>query len=261
MTEHKDSWPTGTPCWTDLMVTDLVRSRAFYAEVLGWSFSDPQPEYGGYCTALVDGRRAAGLSPTTEGMEDVPHVWTVYLATSHLAATAQTAVAAGATTLVEPAAIGPLGTMGVWRDPTGAVFGLWQSGTHTGFDVVDEPGAVAWCDLMTRDPAGARDFYAQLFGYSYEDIGSEEMPYATFTVPAGDRPAGGIGGMDPRDENTPPVWSVCFQVPDVDATVQGVRDAGGSVMEDPFEFDFGRLALVAGPDRETFAVMTPGRPM
>jgi hypothetical protein len=32
-------------------------------------------------------------------------------------------------------------------------------------------------------------------------------------------------------------------------------------MEDPFDFAYGRLAVVAGPDRESFAIMTPGEPM
>ena len=48
-------------------------------------------------------------------------------------------------------------------------------------------------------------------------------------MPHGDRPAGGIGGTDPAAENAPAVWSVCFQVDDVDAAVQRVRDAGGAV--------------------------------
>ena len=35
---------------------------------------------------------------------------------------------------------------------------------------------------------------------------------------------------------------------------------GGAVMEEPMAFEYGRLAVLAGPDRESFAVMSPTAP-
>ncbi|GGG58514.1 hypothetical protein GCM10011374_21680 [Kocuria dechangensis] len=265
MAERNEPWPAGTPCWADLMVTDLGRTQAFYREVLGWSFTEPLPDFGGYCNALVDGQPVAGLSPTPEDMTGHPNVWSVYLATDDIEADADNAIAAGAKLLLPPVKVGPFGSMGMWADPTGAIFGMWQAGEHTGFRVVDEPGAVTWCDLTTPDRETARRFYAEVFGYTYQDIGEGGgeggVPYALFTVPGGDRPGGGIGGTDPGEENAVAVWSVCFQIVDVDDAVRRVLDAGGSVMEHPFDFQYGRLALVAGPDREAFALMTPGGAM
>lgn len=261
MTTHTEPWPAGTPCWVDLMAADLGRTQAFYRDVLGWTFTESQPEYGGYCTALLDGRAVAGLSPTMAGMENAPHVWSVYLATEDIAAHAARAAEAGATPVFEPMEVGSFGSMGMWIDPTGAAFGMWQAHENTGFEAYAEPGAVAWCDLMTGDPAGAQGFYAKVFDYTYQDMGDETMAYALFTVPGGQMPAGGIGGPDPRAGDAQPGWSVAFQVEDVDAAVRRVRDAGGSVVEDPFDFAYGRLAVVAGPDRESFAIMTPGEPV
>lgn len=261
MTTHTEPWPAGTPCWVDLMASDLGRTQDFYRDVLGWDFSESQPEYGGYCNALLGDRTVAGLSPTMEGMEDAPHVWTVYLATEDIAAHAARAVGAGATPVYEPMQVGPFGWMGMWADPTGAAFGLWQAGEHTGFTAFGEPGAVVWCDLMTADPARARQFYAAVFGYDYQDIGDEGMPYALFTVPGGQRPAGGIGGPDPESPDAPPAWSVVFQVSDVDAAAQRVREAGGSIHREPFDFEFGRMTVAAGPDREVFVLMTPAEDM
>ena len=259
MSTHTDPWPAGTPCWVDLMASDLDRTQAFYRDVLGWTYTESQPEYGGYLNALVDGRTVAGLSPTTEGMEDAPHVWSVYLATDDIAADAAKAADAGAAALFEPMEVGPFGFMGMWTDPTGAAFGMWQSKEHTGFGVFAEPGAVAWCDLMTGEPAAAQDFYARVFGYGYQDIGDEKTAYALFTVPGQDMPAGGIGG--PGAAGARPAWSVAFQVDDVDAAARRVRDAGGAVVAEPSDFEYGRMAVATGPDGEAFVVMTPSESM
>ncbi|MFF0990026.1 VOC family protein [Kocuria nitroreducens] len=261
MTTHTEPWPAGSPCWVDLMASDLDRTQAFYRDVLGWTFSDSQPEYGGYCNALLDGRTVAGLSPTMEGLENAAHVWSVYLATEDISAHAARAVEAGATPVHEPMEVGPFGSMGMWVDRTGADFGMWQAHEHTGFGAYGEPGAVTWCDLMTADPAVAQGFYAAVFGYTYQDIGDDTMSYALFTVPGGQMPAGGIGGLDPKAGDAQPGWSVAFQVEDVDAAVQRVREAGGSVDQEPFDFEYGRMAVVAGPDREVFVVMSPKEEM
>ena len=44
----RDDTPVGAPIWIDLFTSDPEKSRAFYGELLGWSSSDPNPEYGGY---------------------------------------------------------------------------------------------------------------------------------------------------------------------------------------------------------------------
>jgi predicted enzyme related to lactoylglutathione lyase len=239
------------------MASDLPRTQAFYTAVLGWDYTEDAPEYGGYTNALVDGATVAGLSPTMEGMEAAPHTWAVYLATEDITADAAKATAAGATPVFAPMEVGPFGHMGVWTDPTGAAFGMWQAKEHTGFQLFGEPRAPVWCDLMTTDPATARNFYTRLFGYTYQDMGDETMPYALFTVPNQDMPAGGIGGPDPHHPELPPMWSVAFQVDNVDDAAARIRDAGGAVASEPSDFEYGRMAVATGPDGELFVVMTP----
>ena len=257
MSTHTTPWPTGTPCWVDLMATDLERTRTFYTAVLGWDYTDSAPEYGGYFNALVGGRAVAGLAPTMEGMEGTPHTWDVYLATEDITTDAAKATGAGATTVVDPMEVGPFGHMGQWTDPTGAAFGMWQAKGHTGFQLFGEPGAVVWCDLMTADSDTARDFYTQVYGYTYQDMGDETMSYALFSVPGQDMPAGGIGGPDPNTDGPQMGWSVAFQVQDVDAAAERIRQAGGTITWEPSDFEYGRMAVATGPDGESFAVMTP----
>ena len=46
-------------------------------------------------------------------------------------------------------------------DPTGAVCGVWQPGTFAGAGIVNEPGALAWNELGTRDPEAAKAFWSK----------------------------------------------------------------------------------------------------
>lgn len=129
-----------------------------------------------------------------------PNVWCVYLATVDIEADADRAVAAGARLLVPPRREGRSGSMGLWSDPTGAISGMWQAGELTGFETVDEPGGVTWCDLVTPDPQAARRFYAEVFGYGYEDIRAGRRP-AVRAVHRGDvrdrvRRLALVGGQD-----------------------------------------------------------------
>lgn len=256
MAEHIERWPPGAPCWADLMVADLNRSQDFYTHVLGWRFTPSDPEFGGYCNALVDGEPVAGMSPSVPGTEDDPHAWAVYLESDDIRATGTAAVAAGARQLFEPLTVGSFGTMGVWIDPTGSPFGLWQPQEHTGFSIQGRHGAVAWCDLLTTDQAGAEQFYAELFGYTYQDVGTRHEAYAVFTVPGMDHSAGGIGVPSADMPDAPPMWWVCFEVDDADAAAERVA-AGGALLQEPEEFGYGELVLAAGPDGERFAMVGP----
>jgi len=254
MGTHNGSWPAGTPCWVDTMANDLDRSQAFYRAVLGWEFSGGGEDFGGYTNAEAGGRLVAGLMPTHSSMAEAPKAWTVYLATDDAAATAAAVEEAGGRIISPVSQVGDLGVMAICNDSSGMPFGLWQAGTHAGFGLVDEPGSAAWLDLMTPSFTGAQEFYAQVFGYTYQAMGAEGQDYALFTVPGGERPAGGIGGAsDALGEG----WSVAFAVASVDAAVAAVEAAGGTVTGQPYEFEFGRLAHALGPDGESFSIFGP----
>lgn len=262
MPNHSGPWAPGTPCWCDLMTSDLAASRAFYGALLGWDFAVVQPgEYGGYTNALADGAVAAGLSPTPEGLEDAPHAWRVYLATDDSAATRAAVVAAGGSVVAEPMQVGPMGTMGLYADPAGAVVGTWESGEHSGFARYDEPGTAVWLDLMSRDFEASQAFYAAAFGYRYSDVPSQGMRYVMFSVPGGERPAGGIGDLGNPDGSpagtAPSAWTVCFQHPDVDVAASQVTGLGGSLLGEPSDIPFGRFVGLSGPDGEVFYLLTP----
>lgn len=246
---------SGTPCWADLAVSDMERSQAFYATVLGWEFTPPSDEMGGYSNALANGAPVAGLTPPQAEMEG-PQVWDVYFATADITATDKAAVDAGAIAAVPPMEVGPFGSMACYVDPQGNRFNLWQAAEHHGFGAREVPGAPAWIDLATANYDAAREFYAAVFGWTYNDMpDSDEMRYAFFA--AGDNDMdGGIGSEDPQGIY-PNGWSIAWTVDDVDAAAARVQEAGGRVLNEPIDFEFGRIVAASGPDGEIFSLYTP----
>lgn len=248
---REEAWAQGTPAWVDLSVTDIERSKKFYSHLLGWEFEGGEEEFGGYLNATVKGQTVAGMAPPMEGMDEPEHAWTTYLAVDDSAASEKAIAAAGAQVLFSSMEVGPMGTMAVYMDPTGAVFGTWQSGTHTGYNIYNEPGTVLWSEAMVGDFDAAREFYANVFGYVYQDVPMENVQYAMVGVPGHPDPVAGLG----LSEAMPPHWALTFAVADAQAAVTAAAEHGGEVVAPVVATEFGELAVLRGPDGEMFAVM------
>jgi uncharacterized protein len=254
MTTRNEPWPEGTPAWVDAMLPDRRQARRFYSGVLGWDFAEESPaEMGYYTQALVDGRTVAGFGEGSgEGMP--PPAWTTYIAVDDVDRVVQRATEAGATVFMPAMDVADFGRLAVLADPTGAVFGLWQSGTHTGAQLCNEPGSVTWNEVMTRDWEKAKDFYSTVFGYTYGDMSGDGHQYATLNLNG--QTVGGIGGIGgDMPAEIPPHWMTYFKVTDVDAAVEKVRELGGQVQQEPFDTPFGRMTVVTGPAGEMFSMM------
>jgi uncharacterized protein len=249
MSEHGESYREGTPIWVDITVSDIARSQAFYAGVFGWDYTDPQPEFAGYVNALIDGRRAAGLSPPIIGDEGRPE-WVTYLAVDDARATADKVTATGGSVVTPTMSLGPLGFIGLFVDPTGAFFGVWQSVQHTGADVVDQHGAISWNEVRVGDYQQGKDFYGTVFGLAFSDLADGADSYAMML--AGGRPVAGLGQVGAGHQ---PHWVVYFGVDDIDAALSAVQRSGGGVAREPIDIPRGRVAIASGPDGETLALL------
>lgn len=252
MTTRDTVWPPGTPCWADLTVPDMAVAKDFYGEVLGWHFTDSGPEYGGYVMADVDGHAVAGMGPVQA--PDVPPAWTLYLASEAADATAGAVESAGGTVMMPAMDVGSMGRMIIAADPAGAVFGVWQAGEHHGAGLVNAPGGLTWEDLRSTDPGAARDFYAAVFGYRYEDVEGAGDDYRMFALPGGEG-LGGIGGMMGAPDGVPSHWLVYFGVPDVDAAVTTAESHGGQALAPAFDTPYGRMAALTDPAGAVFWVV------
>lgn len=260
MSTRTDPWPPGTPCWVDLSVPDVTAAVAFYADVIGWSFVDSGPDFGGYHIAQADGRAAAGVGPIMQ--EGQPPAWTVYMASDDADTTAKLITEHGGTIYAGPMDIPGNGRMVVAADPTGGVFGVWQQTGMIGIGLRDEPGAFIWDDAQLVDVEAGKRFYAEVFGFRYTPLGPEAgeelADYETFNVPANPDPThpdGGIGGMTGSPPGTPSHWLAYFGVADADAAAEAVGRGGGTVLMAPETTPYGRMAVVTDPFGAAFGLI------
>ena len=255
MVTRDTRWPAGTPCWVDVSVDDVPKAIAFYQALFGWDIPLGGPEVGGYSIAHRDGRIVAAISPKM-GSPDAPSVWTTYLATDDVDATAAKIKGAGGQLLAEPMDVMEEGRMAVAADPAGAVFGLWQGGNTTGIGVANEPNTLSWNEHMSADFDGSKAFYQAVFGYTYQDMSGDGFKYAMPTVDGHE-----VGGIGEYPEGTPAVtpaaWAAYFAVTDTDAAMAKVTELGGRVVDPPRDTPYGRIGVVTDNHGAVFSLITP----
>lgn len=110
---------------------------------------------------------------------------------------------------------------------------------------------------MSRDYDASKAFYAEVFGWQLQEIGDGGFRYSVARV-GDEEPFVGVGAM-PEDAPVDDAshWTVYFAVEDCDATVARIPELGGGVPRPPQDSPYGRMAVVAGPEGETFAIMQP----
>jgi len=253
MVTRDTAWPTGTPCWVDLGVTDIPTAQEFYGGLFGWDIQDTGPESGGYRMCEIDGQPVAGIGPKMD--PNMPTFWTTYLATEDADATAAKIKAAGGQVIMEPFDVMDVGRMAIAMDPGGAAFGIWQAKLHTGIRLANEPGSLIWSENMSRNYEANKAFYNTVFGYSYGDIGAEGMNYATLDLDG--RSVGGIGEIGAEmPAEMPANWGTYFAVDDTDAAVAKVTELGGSVVAPAWDSPYGRMAVVSDNQGAVFSLMS-----
>lgn len=256
MPEVTTPYPTGTPCWVDLMAKDQQAALDFYRDLLGWQGQPGPEEFGGYAVCELNGKAVAGIGPVMapEGMPEPPTVWTSYLATTDAQATQDAIVSAGGTVLVPTMDVGNLGRMMVAADPQGAVFGVWQPGEFFGAQVVNEAGALTWNELHTSDVPAATAFYREAFGIDIAPLNGAD---SYWELRVEDRAVGGVTLLANDPPGTPAHWLTYFAVDDVDSTVDALVKRGGTVLAPPFDMMAGRMTVVADPQGAPFAMIKP----
>ena len=159
----------------------------------------------------------------------------------------------------EPFDVFTVGRMAVVQDPTGAVFALWQAGTHSGAGIVNVPNSFCWNELATRDTKKAGDFYTSLFSWNRDVQNFGPMEYTLFKNDA--RGAGGMFAITPEMGNVPPHWLVYFAVADCDAAVSKATGLGGKVWKPADNIPgVGRFAILSDPQGAAFAVIKLDNP-
>jgi predicted enzyme related to lactoylglutathione lyase len=245
--------PEGTPCWADAMFGDFEGAKSFYGDVLGWTFAEASAELGNYTEAYANGKAVAAVVPPMPGQEGLSQ-WCLYFAADDAAATAGRIRDNGGEVLMEPMQVADFGTMCLARDPGGVVFGIWQAGTHEGFQAMAEPGAYTWAEVFTREPAKSDAFFPAVFSYRQRDMEHGEMDFRIYDL--GERTV--LGRMKMGDDFPPevqPYINVYFTVEDCDEAVAKATKLGGVLRFGPMTTPFGRFAAISDPQGANFSVI------
>ncbi|MCQ9164963.1 VOC family protein [Arthrobacter sp. STN4] len=250
--------PAGAPCWIDLMTADPARAKEFYTALFGWTYETGDVEkYGGYTTALKDGKSVAGLMQSNPDDAGHPDVWSTYLRVDDIDATVAAATKAGGVTYLAPMDVPEQGRMAMLGDPAGAAVGLWEFGGHTGFQAHSVDGAANWHELWTKDYPAALKFYQDVFGWKTA-VMSDTPEFRYSTVGEGrDSVAGVMDASRELPEQAPSSWQVYFQVDDADAAVATALSLGATVVQPAQDTPFGRLAGLTDPTGALFKVIQP----
>ena len=121
------------------------------------------------------------------------------------------------------------------------------------------PGVPCWIDTAHPDPAAAAAFYGDLFGWELEDVMPPDAPGRYYMARLRGEQVAAIGS---QMQGAPPTatWNSYIWVENADETAAKVRDAGGSVLMEPFDvMDAGRMAGCADRSGAVFFLWQPGR--
>ncbi|HUR48048.1 MAG TPA: VOC family protein [Acidimicrobiales bacterium] len=247
----------GTPSWADLGSPDLDASIEFYSGLFGWQIDKGPEEAGGYSMAMLRGKPVAGIGPLMS--EGQPPSWSTYVSVADIEETAEKVRDNGGQVFLEPMKVeigsDHFGSMGVFADPTGAVFSAWEPHQHIGAGLVMEPGALVWNELVTRDIDVAKKFYASVFGWQGDTNDAGPTTYTEWKL--GGRAIGGMLQMNeewPLD--IPAHWMTYFAVADADDAAEKAKELGATLRVPPTDIpNVGRFAVVVDPAGAQFSVM------
>jgi len=242
--------------WYDLMTTDPAKGTEFYTQLIGWgtqAWEGPMP----YEMWTNEGKPLGGVMELPEDAKKggAPPHWLAYVFVDDVDATVEQATGLGATILVPGTDIPNAGKFAVLMDPQGAAFAVYNSDQES--PEVRWPagiGEFSWHELATTDYEAAFGFYSTLFGWEMTekmDMGGGAI-YQMYG--GGDQTLGGMFNK-PAEMPGPPFWLFYISVPDVEVSVEKVRELGGQVLNGPMEVPGGdKVAQCCDPQGAAFAL-------
>jgi uncharacterized protein len=116
-------------------------------------------------------------------------------------------------------------------------------------------GAPCWVDLASSDLGRALEFYAKIFGWTFESAGPD---YGGYVNAAKDgHPVAGLMANNPQWQS-PDGWNTYFHTADINATVSALTAAGGSSCIPPMEVPAkGFMSMATDPSGASFGLWQP----
>jgi uncharacterized protein len=245
----------GRFAWYELITTDMAGAGAFYTEVVGWNARDASTSDLAYTLFNAGNTSVSGLMELPEDarkMGATPR-WMGYVSVNDVDVAADRIKRLGGAVYVPPTNSN-IGRISVVADPQTATFGLLKglkAGQRRPADL-GKPGRVGWHELLAADWEKAFAFYGELFGW--QKAGADIDPIDTYQLfSAGEQTIGGM--FTKRPEDPLPFWLFYFNIGDIDAAAERVKNGGGQVFKGPLELPGGGwIARCRDPQGAAFAL-------
>ena len=231
--------------WHDLVTPDPALCRAFYGELLGWTFEDGEGVDPGYTIIKQGGQPIGGIvRRAPRDGEDAVAQWLSYVLVADVDRAAEAFSAAGGRIYRGPLDARKDLRIAVVADAQGAPLGLANRGPR--FEAETPPGLHRWLwmEYVARDPDAALKFYGDVIGYRHEV--QETRAGFTYYLLSTDRPRAGL--FRSLWERETSAWLPYVRVEDPAAMAVRAASLGGSVLLAPGPWvRNGSLAIVLDP--------------
>jgi predicted enzyme related to lactoylglutathione lyase len=291
----RNGYIPGVPCWVDVSAPDPEAAQDFYGGLFGWEFEDVMSGQsdGKYFVARGEARGSSIFDLSGEmhagdvaAVKSIPPaappraMWNTYFWVDNADEAAAKVRDAGGDVVTDPFNFMDACQLAVCTDPEGAAFGVWEAKGHKGARLVNDPGALVFNALNTRDAEAAKSFYGSVFGWATGPIGGgsegwtlpgygdwlerEHHPNLRRQMSDAGAPEGFedvVGAIIPIGDDqpdTPANWSVTFASADADETAEKAVALGGQVVVPPFDAPWStstyiiRITVVADPQGAIF---------
>lgn len=252
----------GSHIWYELMTTDPEGAKRFYDSVIGWDIGPAHDESGYRMIGRKDGGFAGGVLPLSDDMTShgAKPTWMGYINVEDVDATVGEVEAKGGKTYLPARDIDTVGRIAMVADPQGNPFYVMKPTPPPGdenkvSDVFSptEEQRVGWNELTTSDPAAARTFYGELFGWTSDEfLPMGELGEYRFFAHNGST----IGAVCQPGPEGSTGWRYYIRVPSISKAAETVKAGGGQVSMGPHEVPGGDFIIIGNdPQGAEFALV------
>jgi uncharacterized protein len=242
LAQAPDSYIPGKFVHADLVTNDLSAATVFYGGLFGWEF-DKRSDYA----VVFAGDRDMGTIFQRELPPDATRKprWVAYMSVPDVAAAQQVVTNNGGSTVLAPRTVPDLGTLAIFSDAEGAVFGVIHRNGGDPEDYLAEPGEWIWIQLISRDAVVAGEFYGQLAPYELFDNELSERS-GSYVLASEGYARAGLVTMPAERTDIQPTWLPFVRVESIADAIAKAQSLGGKVLVAPRQdLADGKAAVIA----------------
>ena len=244
----------GKLVWYELVSSDPARSKAFHAELLGWTIEGQETAGMKYELAKAGGKDVATIRQSDD--KKTKSHWVPFVSVPDVDAAVATVEQNKGKVVKAAMDVPDIGRYALVSDPNGSRFAVFKSVKSDDPDTDQaKQGEFVWAENLTRNKkaqASALAFYPAAVGYSASSMdvgeGKKKSKYDMLSMTSGDKPKHRAGVVPAKPASLGGHWLPWVSVDDVDGTVGKVKALKGKVVTKPHDIPgVGRAAVVTDP--------------